>query len=291
LSRVLAGVSTRDYAGVFDEAGEEVGISKSNVSRESARAAEEALKELVERRIATRQLAILIDGTNLGEVVAVTAVGLDETGTKKVLGISEGASENAVSVGALLDSLIERGVDPTLSTLFVIDGAKALKKAIADRFAGGVIQRCQLHKIRNVIGHLPLAKRSYYEKKLNLAFRLEYPEALDRLEEIARELELLHPGAAASLREGMPETLTVRRLNLPPLLVSSLRSTNLIESSFTRAKTRLRRFTNFSSGGMSLRWCAAALTLAEHGFRTVKGVKDLWMLRAALDQPLEVQAK
>jgi putative transposase len=291
LSRVLAGVSTRDYAGIFDEAGEEVGVSRSNVSRESAKAAEGALKELTERRIEARQLAILIDGTNVGEVVAVTAVGIDESGTKRVLGLAEGASENAASVGSLLDSVIERGVDPLLPTLFVIDGSKALKKAIKDRFSGAVIQRCQIHKVRNVIGHLPLAVRDLYDKKLNLAFKLPYGEALDRLELIAKELEVLHPGAANSLREGMPETLTVKRLNLPPLLVSSLRSTNLIESSFTRAKTRLRRFSNFSSGGMSLKWSAAALKLAEQGFRRVKGVKDLWMLKASLDQPLEVLAK
>jgi len=291
LGRVLAGVSTRDYAGIFDEAAEEVGVSRSSVSRESSKAAEESLKELCSRPIPTRQLAILIDGTNVGEVMAISSVGIDESGTKRVLGLVEGSSENSVSAGALLDSMIERGVDPKLPTLFVIDGSKALRKAILERFAGAVVQRCQLHKIRNVLAHLPLAKRKYYETKLNMAFRLAHPEAVQKLEEIAKELEVLHPGAAASLREGMPETLTVRRLNLPPLLVSSLRSTNLIEAGFSKAKTKLRRVTNFSSGAMSLRWAAATLRLAEQGFRTVKGVKDTWMLRAALDEPLRVQVK
>jgi putative transposase len=291
LTRVLAGVSSRDYSGIFDEAGGELGVSKSNVSRESAKAAEQALKEITERKILTRQLAILIDGTNVGEVVAITAVGINEAGGKSVLGISEGASENAASVGALLDSLIERGLDPSVPTLFVIDGAKALKKAIKDRFQGGAIQRCQIHKLRNIVDHLPLAKRGYYEKKIGLAFRLPYAEALARLEQIAKELELLHPGAAASLREGLHETLTVSRLNLPPLLVSSLRSTNIIEAGFSKAKSKLRRFTNFSSGAMSLKWCACALAVAENGFRTIKGVRDLWMLKAALDQPIQVQAK
>lgn len=291
LNRVLAGVSTRDYAGVFDEAAQEIGVSKSNVSRESSRAAEAALEKLCDRKIEARQLAILIDATHVGEVVAITAVGIDESGAKRVLGVAEGSTENAVCAGALLDSMIERGLDPKLPTLFVVDGSKALKKAILDRFAGGVVQRCQIHKIANVASHLPLAKREYYDMKLNAAFKLAYAEAIQRLEEIAKELELLHPGAAASLREGMPETLTVKRLKLPALLVSSLRSTNLIEASFSRAKSKLKRYTNFSSGGMSLKWSAAALTLAEQGFRRVKGHKDIWMLKAVLDEPLEVQVK
>lgn len=140
-----------------------------------------------------------------------------------------------------------------------------------------------------MVDHLPLTKRKYYETKLNMAFRLPYAEALDRLEQIAKELDLLHPGAAASLREGLQEILTVKRLGLPDLLVSTLRSTNLIESSFSRAKSKLKKITHFPSGGISLRWCASGLKLAESGFRTVKGVKDLWMLKAALDSPLEVK--
>jgi putative transposase len=291
VSRILSGVSTRDYAGIFDEAGKELGLSKSNVSREFVKGAEEALKELTERKIYTRQLAVMIDGVSVGESLAVAAVGLDESGTKRVLGLSEGASENTASAGALLDSMIERGVDPKQPILFVIDGAKALRKAIKERFPNAEIQRCRLHKIRNVISHLPLAKREYYQSKLDLAYKLPFEEALLRLEEIAHELELAHPGAAASLREGMEETLTVSRLKLPELLVSSLKSTNLIESSFSKAKTKLRRITNYSSGEMSLRWCASALRLAEQGYRTVKGVKDLWMLRAALDTPLQLEAK
>lgn len=291
LGRVLKGVSTRDYAGIFDEAGQELGVSRSSVSRESSKAAERALKDLMERPLQERQLAIFIDGTALGECVAVTAIGIGESGLKRVLGLSEGATENAASVGALLDSIIERGLDPSLATLFVVDGSKALAKAIRARFPAAVIQRCQIHKLRNVLEHLPLAKRDYYKAKLDVAFRLPYEQAQDKLEMIAKEIEVLHPGAAASLREGLSETLTVLRLRLPGTLVPSLRSTNLIESSFSRAKGRLRRFTNFSSGAMALKWCAAALSLAEQGFRRVRGVKDLWVLKAALDQLLEAQVR
>jgi transposase-like protein len=142
-----------------------------------------------------------------------------------------------------------------------------------------------------VLEHLPLAKRRYFKAKLTLAYRLPYEEALERLKELAKELEVLHPGAAGSLREGLSETLTLSRLAASPLLVASLSTTNLIESSFSRARARMGRVTNFSSGGMALRWCASALSIVEENFRTLKGFKDLWMLQTALDHPLEVVSK
>lgn len=291
LNRVLRGVSTREYKGIFDEAGQEIGLSKTTVSRMSSKAAEAKLEALTSRRIETRQLAVMLDGVHIGDCVCVAAVGIDEKGAKRVLGLTEGATENSASVGALLDSLIERGLDPEAPILFVVDGSKALRKAVRDRFPHAVVQRCRLHKIRNVLDHLPLAKRKYVNAKLNLAYRLPYDEALAKLEEIAKELEVLHPGAASSLREGLIETLTVSRLNLSPLLASSLGSTNLIEGSFSRARAKLGKITNYSSGKMAMRWCASALALAEQGFRTLKGVKDLWMLKAVLDTHLEVKTK
>jgi len=285
LKRVLKGVSTRDYKGVFDEAGYELGLSRSNVSRQTSAAAEEALAELAERKIATRQLAVMVDGVGLGECLAAVAIGVDEAGAKRGLGIAEGATESAAVVGSLLDSLIEKGLSPEAPVLFVIDGSKALRKAVKDRFSGAVVQRCRIHKMRNVIEHLPLAKRRAMQAKLSLAYRLPYEEALEKLQEIAEELQALHPGAAASLREGLEETLTVSRLGLSALFVTSLSSTNLIESSFSRAKHRLRKITNYPSGAMAMKWCASALLMAESGFRTLKGAKDLWMLKAALGTP------
>jgi len=161
LSRVLKGVSTRDYKGIFDEAGKEIGLSKTAVSRESAKAAEAKLKALTTRKIETRQLAVMLDGIHVGDCVGIAAVGIDEKGAKWVLGLSEGATESSASVGSLLDSLIERGLDPEAPILFVIDGSKALRKAIKARFPNASIQRCRIHKIRNVLEHLPLAKRRY----------------------------------------------------------------------------------------------------------------------------------
>lgn len=291
LTRVLKGISTRDYSGVFDEAGQELGLSKSNVSRSCAKASESALKELCERRIEKRQLAIFIDGVRLGDSVAVAAVGVDENGSKRVLGLSEGATENSASVGALLDSLIDRGLDPEQPALFVLDGAKALTKAVSARFSGLSIQRCQIHKARNVLSHLPEKKRKYFDAALKAAYKLSYAEALERLQELAKELDVLHPGAAASLREGLFETLTVSRLNLPEVLKRSLSSTNIIESSFSRSKSKLARVGNYSSGGMAMRWLATAMMLAESGFRAVRGCKTTWMLKEALDNPLKVEAQ
>lgn len=291
LARVMKGVSTREYAGVFDEAGEELGVSRSNVSRQFKQASEQTLKELAERKIETRQLALIIDGIHIAKSVVLAAVGIDEKGNKRVLGMQEGATENSAAAGSLLDSLVELGLDPGLPILFVLDGSKALSKAVRERFPNAQIQRCRVHKTRNVLEHLPLAKRRYFKAKLNLAYRLPYEEALERLKELAKELEVLQPGAAGSLREGLHETLTLSRLAASPLLVASLSTSNLIESSFSRARARMRRVTNFSSGVMALRWCACALSLVEENFRTLKGFKDLWMLQTALDHPLEVISK
>ena len=291
LSRVMKGVSTREYEGIFDEAGAELGVSRSNVSRQVKEASEKALRAIAERKIESRQLAILIDGIHIGGSVILSAVGVDARGRKQVLGIQEGATENSAAVGSLLNSLAHRGLEKDLPILFVLDGAKALSKAVKDLFPNAAIQRCRVHKMRNVLEHLPLAKRRYFKAKLNLAYRLPYEEALEKLGELAKELEVLHPGAAGSLREGLHETLTLSRLAVSPLLVESLSTTNVIESSFSRVRSRLRRVTHFSSGGMALRWCASALSIAEENFRTVKGHKDLWMLQTALDHPLEVLSK
>jgi transposase-like protein len=155
LARVVKGISTREYQGVFDEAGEELGLSKSNVSRTVAQSGEAALKSLVERPITSRQLAVFVDGIHVGDSVGISAVGVDESGKKQVLGLSEGATESAASVGALLDSMIERGMDPSLGILFILDGSKALAKAVRDRFGNAVIQRCQIHKLRNVLSSSP----------------------------------------------------------------------------------------------------------------------------------------
>jgi len=206
LSRVLKGISTREYRGVFDEPSEELGLSKSNISRKVAEAGEEALKALTERPITTRQLAVFVDGIHIGDSMAISAVGVDEAGRKQVLGLSEGATESAASVGVLLDSMIERGMDPSLGILFILDGSKAIARAVKDRFPNGVIQRCQVHKLRNVLDHLPEGKRRRYAALIDLAWKLPYEQAIAKLEEIAKELEVLHPGAAASLREGMAGT-------------------------------------------------------------------------------------
>lgn len=291
LARVMKGVSTREYEGVFDEAGEELGVGRSSVSRQAKQASEKVLKELTERKIEARQLAILVDGIHIGSSVILAAVGIDEKGEKQVLGIAEGATENSAAVNSLLASMVQRGLDKDLPVLFVLDGSKALFKAVRALFPAAQIQRCRVHKMRNILEHLPLAKRRYFKVRLTLAYRLPYKEALDKLNELAKELEVLHPGAAASMREGLNETLTVSRLTASELMTQSLSTTNVIESSFSRARHRLRRVTNFSSGAMALRWCATALSFAEANFRTLKGFKDLWMLKSALDHPLEIISK
>lgn len=288
LERVLKGVSSREYQGVFDEASKELGLSKSQISREFVEASERALKELTQRQITSRQLAIMVDGIHIGSSIVLVAIGINSSGSKSILGIQEGATENSAAVGSLLSSIIDKGVNPDEGILFVLDGAKALTKSVNEYFPCAQIQRCRVHKMRNVLEHLPESKRNYIKAKMNLAYRLSYQEALTKLQELAKELEVNHPGAAASLREGLEQTLTMSRLAVSPLLTASLCTTNLIESSFSRARARMRKVTNFTSGQMVLRWCASALVLAEQNFRTIKGVKDMWMLQSALDNQLEI---
>jgi putative transposase len=291
LARAVKGVSSRDYKGVFDELGDELGVSRSSVSRQVKEASAEALKSLVERRIESRQIAIMIDGIHFGGSVILAAIGIDESGAKMLLGVQEGATESASAVQSLLNSITRRGVDSQLPTLFVLDGSRALAKGVREIFPLAQVQRCRVHKARNVLEHLPLSKRRYYQAKLTMAYTLPHLEATLKLKEIAKELELLHPGAASSLREGLEETLTLSGLITSSVLCQSLSSTNLIESSFSRARSRMRRITNFSSGSMALRWCASALLLAEENFRTIKGHKDLWMLKTSLDQQASAAAQ
>jgi transposase-like protein len=237
MERMLAGLSTRRYSAGLEPVGEAVGAearstSKSAVSRRFVKATETALAELMDRRLDELDLvAIMVDGVHFGEHTCVVALGIDIDGVKHPLALQEGATENARVVTDLIVGLRERGLDVTRPILAVIDGAKALAKAIKDVFDQPVIHRCQLHKIRNVEAKLPKRLREVVAKRMRAAYRADTAltgESL--LRELAAELDQTHPGAAASLREGLTETLTVLRLAVPPTLARTLRSTNAIES-------------------------------------------------------------
>jgi putative transposase len=287
LEILIDGVSTRRYERVLPAMAETVGVSKSQVSREAIEAGERLLKDLAERDFSGLDiLAIWIDGIQLGPYHVICAVGVDAEGHKHVLGLREGATENAAVAKALLEDLVARGVDPARRRLFVIDGSRALRTAIDQVFgAGAPVQRCRNHKLRNVVGYLPRGQHEQAKATLRAAFKLDAAEGRAKIEQYASWLEREHPDAAASLREGLDELFTINRLGLPSKLRRCLGTTNLIDNGHSAARDRMRRVKNWQSGAMALRWTAASFDAASEGFRRIMGHEHLWMLKAALDEP------
>lgn len=286
LDIMMAGVSTRRYADVLPEMAEQVGISKSQVSREFIDAGERLLKQLAERDFSEIDLLVIyLDGVQFGPYHVICAVGVDTQGEKQVLGFREGASENAEVAKALLEELVSRGVSPFRRRLFVIDGSKALRKAIDQVFGEhNPVQRCRNHKVRNIVGHLPKDQHDQARATLKAAFKLEADEGMAKIEQYASWLDREWPAAAASLREGLVELFTINRLGLPSPLRRCLGTTNLIDNSHSALRERTRRVKHWQDGTMALRWAAAAFDAASENFRRIMGHQHLWMLKAALDE-------
>jgi transposase-like protein len=281
VEKMLVGVSTRSYRRALDAAPpelDEFGTSKSAVSRRFVTATKRQLAEWLGRDLSPiAVVSILIDGIYFGdEHVVLTALGIDSDGKKHVLGIQEGATENAAACGTLLDDLIARGVSTDTSKLFVIDGAKALRQAIVARFGErALIQRCQVHKKRNIREHLPEYMRSSVSATLTQAYQTrDYSRAKKLLENLAATLEHEHPGAAASVREGLEDTLTVIRLSLPGSFARVLSTTNAIENLNSTTRRICGRVKHWNGGAMILRWTCAAMKEAEAKFRRVPGTKS-----------------
>jgi putative transposase len=286
LRRMVRGVSTRDYEGVIDVARDGFGVAKSSVSREFVRASAAGVKALAERRFDGERFPVaLIDGVEYAGEMMVVALGITEDGTKRVLGLRQGATENAAVCGALLEDLVGRGLDAGRATLFVLDGSKALHAAVTRVWGeNAVIQRCQVHKRRNVKAHV--AERHWPElgRRLSEAYHESgYGTARASLEATARWLDRLNPDAAASLREGLEETLTVVRLGVPGALRRTLATTNPIESALSVTRRVTARVTRWRDGDMRRRWCVAGLLRAESKFRRVKGHRAMPTLVMSLE--------
>ena len=289
MEKMLAGLSTRRYPVGLEPVGERVAetasaTSKSAVSRKFVAMTETALAELLSRDLSGLDLvALMIDGVHFAESCCVVALGIDIDGVKHPLALVEGSTENATLVTELLVGLRERGLDVTRPMFVGLDGSKALRKAVHAVLDRPVIQRCQLHKIRNVKDHLPQRLRSSVGRKMTDAYHADSAlEAEAALLALATELDRTHPGAAASLREGLDETLTVLRLGVPPTLARTLRSTNCIESMISVCREHAGNVKRWRDGQMALRWCAAGMVEAGKQFRRVNGHLHLPTLRAAL---------
>jgi len=289
MERMLGGLSSRRYPVGLEPVGEAVeqtasATSKSAVSRRFVAATESALADLLAADLSTVDLvAVMVDGVHFGEHCCVVALGIDIDGVKHPLALVEGSTENATLVTDLLVGLRERGLDVTAPVLAVLDGSKALRRAVVDVFDHPVIQRCQLHKVRNVRDRLPQRLRTVVEARMRRAYHADSALAAEAdLTALAAELDKTHPGAAASLREGLAETLTVLRLGVPPTLARSLRSTNVVESMISICREHAKNVKNWRDGQMALRWCAAGMVEAGKQFRRVNGHLHLPALRAAL---------
>jgi transposase-like protein len=262
------------------------GVSKSAVSRRFVALSTERMKAWMSTDLSQLDLlAIQIDGMHISnELTLLAAIGIDGTGAKHPLGLLEGATENTAVVQALLDNLIERGLDPKLCRLFIVDGSKALIKAIRRTFGRHTpIQRCQVHKARNIVERLPKHLHASVRAALRQAWELDDAEKAERLlRNLARRLEQVAPGVSTSILEGLDEMLTVIRLGLPSSLRRSLACTNIIENMMGTVRRVCRNVKRWRDASMARRWTAAAMQEAVKGFRRLKAYRQLPMLRTAL---------
>ncbi len=292
MDRMLAGVSTRKYAVVGEPVGEEVeqessATSKSTVSEMFIERTTTALGELMSRRLDDVRLAVMmLDGMEIADRTHVVALGISTEGVKIPLGLWEGSTENATLARTLLADLVDRGLDPEQAILFVIDGGKAIRRAIKDVFGEhALVHRCHRHKERNVTDLLPERDRPAILARIRGAWALKDPDlAEQRLELLASELERTWPDAAGSLREGLPETLTLMRLGITGQLAKTLCSTNPCESMIEIVRYTQRNVKRWQHGDMRKRWTAAGMLVAEQQFRRIIGYRDLAKLVIAIER-------
>jgi putative transposase len=292
MDRMLAGVSTRRFAAVGEPVGAQVehqarATSKSTVSQLFAAWTRTALGELMGRRLDDVRLAVMmLDGPQIAQRTHVVALGICTDGAKIPLGLWEGSTENATVARELLCDLVARGLDPEQAILFVIDGGKALRRAIRDVFGEhALVHRCQRHKERNVCDQLPDSERDRVRTRIRQAWALrDHRQALHRLQQLAAELERSWPDAGRSLREGLEETLTLMRLGVTGQLAKTLSSTNPCESMIEIVRQTQRNVKRWRDGDMRKRWTAAGMLEAERQFRRINGYRHLATLVIAIER-------
>jgi transposase-like protein len=295
IEAIALGVSSRDYRRSLEALPsdvEERSVSRSAVSRRFVALSAERLAAWMGRPLGELDVrVVLIDGLHFREHVVLIALGIAADGRKHVLGLREGTTENAAVVRALLADLVERGLDADRIRLFGIDGAKALRKALREVFGDrAVVQRCQVHKERNVLEHLPERMRPSVRRAIRQAYASEDAALAERqLERLADSLERAHPGAAASLREGLEETLTLQRLGITGALYRTLRSTNAIENMNGLIGRFTRNVKRWRDGAMIVRWIAAGIAEAQRRFHRIRGHRDLDRLLHAIERHREVK--
>src|SRR2546427_586108 len=282
--QVMRQCSTRDYEGAIEGCLKGYGMKRSSVSRHWKAATAKELERLMQRPVPKDLLVLMIDSKFFAGDCLVAAIGVDLQGKKHVLGLWHGATENATVAKGLLEDLVSRGLESERKMLIVLDGAKALRKAVTMVLGEqGLVQRCRVHKLRNVLDHLPEQKKAQAAWRLRAAWGQKDPKAAQKdLRKTAQWLDGFSPMAAASLLEGLEETLTVQKLQIPYKLCRSLSNTNLIESCFAQAAHRCHRVKRWDGPKMILRWTAAALLSAEKNFKRINGCQHLKALEKVL---------
>jgi transposase-like protein len=292
--RVLYGISCRDYETAAEAVPGAIGLSSSTVSRQFVAASARRLQELMARDLTDLDIvALFMDGKTFAADELVLALGVTMDGRKVVLGFVQTATENARTLKAFLGELQSRGLSVAQGVLVVIDGSKGLSAAVKDAFKGlAVVQRCQWHKRENVVGYLPKGEQASWRRRLQLAYqRPTYAEAKRELLKLERELEKINQSAAASLREGLEETLTLHRLGVYARLGLSFKTTNCIESINSMAERRCGKVKAWKNSSQKQRWFAAALLDIEPRLRRVRGYRELPCLREALMKDLEITSR
>ena len=289
VQQILSGVSARGYEASLEPLPKELpsrGTRRSSVCRQFAARTAEQTKTFLSRSLESWDLpVILVDGTHLGDHVLLVAMGIDTSGQKHILGVTVGTTESEQVCRSLFRDLIDRGLVVERARLFVIDGGKGLRKAIRVTFGSwALVQRCQIHKLRNVAGHLPKHRQAWVKSAMRQAWKLgSEAKAKHRLEQLAAQLDSEHPAAAASIREGLDETLTVIKLGLGGWLLKTFRSTNPIENLQGTIQRLVRNVKRWRGGAMAMRWCVTALIEAEKRFRRIKGHRELPQLIASVE--------
>ena len=290
--RVLGGISCREYNAAAEAVPEAFGLAKSTVSRRFIAASARSLQQLHERRHDDAEwLVLLLDGKTFADDQMVIALGVTTTGEKRILGMVQTATENTRVCAAFLRELAERGFRATTDLLVVLDGAKGLRAAVRDALGDVPVQRCQWHKRENVVSYLNKPQQLVWRRKLHAAYaQTTYAEAKRAVQRLVRELAAINASAAASLEEGLEETLTLHRLGVAAELGTSFTTTNLIESVMARVDAKTRRVARWRTSDQKLRWCAAIALQIEQQFRKVKGYKKLGLLQQALTRKLHVHS-
>ena len=294
LRRVLHGLSCRDYKACAEAVPEALSLSSSSVSRRYVKASSRKLRELMERPLEGYDfVAIVLDGKTFGEDEIIMAVGVTIDGKKVILGIIQSGSENHRVCGDFLRELIDRGLKYDKGLLVVIDGAKGIKKAIAEVFGPyGIVQRCQWHKRENVVSYLPKNLQGEFRRKMQAAYEKgTYDKTRAALQHIRKELQLINESAVRSLEEGLEETLTVHRLGIHSVLRRSFMTTNMIESINAQVEQRTQRIDYWKNSSQKQRWVATALLFIEHRLHRVKGYRHLRELRIALQREIKTSGK